>query len=48
MRGRIFQRRRGASLIELLCVMAIISILLALSMGPIIKAFLHAKKVIGH
>jgi prepilin-type N-terminal cleavage/methylation domain-containing protein len=42
-----WQRKTGASLVELLCVMAIISILVALSMGPILKAFMHAKKVLG-
>ena len=36
------------TLIELLCVMAIIAILVALSLGPILKAFAHAKKVIGN
>jgi len=33
---------------ELLCVIAIISILLALSMGPIVKAFIHVKKFLGN
>lgn len=32
------------SLIELLCVIAIIGILLALYLGPIAKAFVHVKK----
>ncbi len=40
------QRIAGLSLTELLCVMSIIAILLALSLGPITKAFIHAKKVI--
>jgi prepilin-type N-terminal cleavage/methylation domain-containing protein len=34
-------------MIELMCVIAIICILMALSMGPIIHAFMHAKKVLG-
>ena len=38
--------RAGLSLVEILCVMSIIAILLALSLGPITKAFIHAKKVI--
>jgi prepilin-type N-terminal cleavage/methylation domain-containing protein len=42
------QPKIGASLIELMCVMAIISILVAISMGPVIKAFMHAKKVLGN
>jgi prepilin-type N-terminal cleavage/methylation domain-containing protein len=32
------------SMVELLCVIAIISILVALSTGPIIKAFIYVKK----
>jgi prepilin-type N-terminal cleavage/methylation domain-containing protein len=36
------------SMVELLCVIAIIAILLALSLGPIIKAFHHTKKVLGN
>ena len=40
--------KTGSSLVELLCVIAIIALLLALSMGPIIQAFKHAKKVLGY
>jgi prepilin-type N-terminal cleavage/methylation domain-containing protein len=42
------QQRSGVTLVELLCVIAIIVILAALSLGPIFKAFAHAKKVIGN
>ena len=35
-------------MIELLCVIAIIAILLALYLGPISKAFVHVKKVMGN
>jgi len=39
------QQRTGSwSLTELLCVMVIISILAALYLGVIAKAFIHAKK----
>jgi prepilin-type N-terminal cleavage/methylation domain-containing protein len=41
------QQVSGVTLTELLCVIAIIAILLALSMGPIIKAFIHVKKFLG-
>jgi prepilin-type N-terminal cleavage/methylation domain-containing protein len=41
------QQVSGVTLTELLCVIAIISILLAFSMGPIIKAFIHVKKFLG-
>ncbi|MGA2244278.1 MAG: prepilin-type N-terminal cleavage/methylation domain-containing protein [Verrucomicrobiota bacterium] len=46
----IFRKKRqgGVTLVELLCVMAIIALLLALSLGPIMKAFAHAKKAIGN
>jgi len=40
----IHQRNIGWSLTELLCVMAIISILAALYLGVIAKAFIHVKK----
>ena len=40
-------RQAGVTLIELLCVIAIIAILAALSMGPMLKALGHAKKVLG-
>ena len=39
--------KQGMSLIELLCVIGIISILAALYLGGIAKAFLHVKKVLG-
>jgi prepilin-type N-terminal cleavage/methylation domain-containing protein len=38
---------RGFSLTELLCVIAIISILAAMYMGAIAKVFIHVKKVLG-
>jgi len=38
----------GFSLVELLCVIAIIGILAGLYFGVIAKAFLHAKKVLDH
>jgi prepilin-type N-terminal cleavage/methylation domain-containing protein len=41
------RRPDGVTMVELLCVIAIITILAALMMGPMIKAFLHARKVIG-
>lgn len=40
--------KSGVTMTELLCVIAIISILLALSMGPIVKAFIHVKKFLGN
>jgi prepilin-type N-terminal cleavage/methylation domain-containing protein len=39
---------KAMSLVELLCVLAIISIIAALYLGPISRAFLHVKKVLGH
>jgi prepilin-type N-terminal cleavage/methylation domain-containing protein len=42
------RQKAGVTLIELLCVIAIIGILVALSMGPMIHAYMHAKKVIGN
>jgi len=41
-------RNSGFSLIELLCVIAIISILAAMYFGAIAKAFVHVKKILGH
>jgi len=41
-------RKRGVTLIELLCVIGIIGILLALYLGPISKAFVHVKKTLGN
>lgn len=38
-------RKTGMSLTELLCVILIISILAALYLGPIAKAFLRVKKM---
>jgi prepilin-type N-terminal cleavage/methylation domain-containing protein len=40
--------RRGLSLIELLCVIAIIGILLALYLPSIFRAFTKVKKMFGH
>jgi len=39
---------RGFSLTELLCVIAIISILAAMYLGAIAKAYLHTRKMFGH
>jgi prepilin-type N-terminal cleavage/methylation domain-containing protein len=41
------QRNGGWSLTELLCVFAIISILAAIYLGAIAKAFVHVKKFLG-
>jgi prepilin-type N-terminal cleavage/methylation domain-containing protein len=41
-------RNTAFSLIELLCVIAIISILAPLYFGVIARAFLHVKKVLGN
>lgn len=40
----IHQRNLGWTLTELLCVMAIISILAAIYLGAIAKAFIHVRK----
>jgi prepilin-type N-terminal cleavage/methylation domain-containing protein len=42
------KQKTGVTLIELLCVIAIIAILVGLLIGPIFKAFSHAKKVLGN
>jgi prepilin-type N-terminal cleavage/methylation domain-containing protein len=42
------KQKTGVTLIELLCVIAIIAILVALLAGPIFKALGHAKKVFGN
>jgi prepilin-type N-terminal cleavage/methylation domain-containing protein len=43
-------RRQGSgmTLIELLCVMAIIAILAALYVGVIARAFIHIKRTLGN
>jgi prepilin-type N-terminal cleavage/methylation domain-containing protein len=40
--------KHGLTLIELMCVIAIIAILAAFYLGAISKAFVHVKKVFGH
>ena len=47
MRIRTQPGRNGLSLMELLCVIAIIAILAAMYLGSVSKAFLHVKKVLG-
>jgi prepilin-type N-terminal cleavage/methylation domain-containing protein len=42
------KRTAGLTLVELLCVIAIIGILVGLLVGPIFKALTHAKKVLGN
>ena len=42
------KRKRGLTLIELLCVIGIIAILAALYLGAICKGFLHVKKMLGN
>lgn len=41
------RQKRGLSLIELLCVIAIIAILAGLYFGAIARAFVHIKKFLG-
>jgi prepilin-type N-terminal cleavage/methylation domain-containing protein len=41
-------RNSGFSLVEVLCVIVIISIVAAMYFGAIAKAFLHVKKVLGN
>ncbi len=41
-------KRRGVTLLELLCVIGIIGILLALYLPTIFKAFTKVKKMFGH
>jgi prepilin-type N-terminal cleavage/methylation domain-containing protein len=43
-----WRRGSGMSLIELMCVIAIIAILAAIYVGVIAKAFIHVKKTLGH
>ena len=45
--GKIVHERNGLTLTELLCVIGIISILAAIYMGAILKAFLHVKHTFG-
>jgi len=40
-------RRRAVTLTELLCVLAIISILMAMYLPSIARAYAHARKVLG-
>jgi len=40
-------QKSGWTLTELLCVIAIISILMAIYLGVIAKAFIHVKKFLG-
>jgi len=41
-------RKHALTLIELLCVIAIICILMAMYLGPISKAFVRVKHLFGH
>jgi prepilin-type N-terminal cleavage/methylation domain-containing protein len=46
--GKIVRRSSGLTLMELLCVIAIISIIAAIYLGVIFKAFLHVKHKFGN
>jgi prepilin-type N-terminal cleavage/methylation domain-containing protein len=48
MRIRRRHENGGLTLMELLCVIAIIAILVAFYLGAISKAFVHVKKVLGN
>jgi prepilin-type N-terminal cleavage/methylation domain-containing protein len=41
-------RKSGVTLIELMCVILIISIMAALLLGACFRAFRHARHVLGH
>ena len=45
---QLIKWHQGMSLIELMCVIAIIAIIAAIYVGVIARAFVHAKKTIGH
>ncbi len=47
MQVRKTNRSGGVTLMELLCVIAIIAILAAFYLGAISKAFVHVKKFLG-
>ena len=47
MRRSLWRRKAGVTLIELLCVILIISILAALYLGAISKAFIRVKEFLG-
>ena len=41
-------QRSGMTLLELLCVIAIIAIIAAMYVGVIARAFIHVEHVLGH